>query len=367
MARVKPLVCILDASIGVTGALVAARREAELLGDKARFMLVVPEEFNAPASELTSFERVVRLPIRPLRRSLENAFAYLPALVRSGRMLRDLLRATGCARLQVNDFMLAEGWMARRLGYSGWILTYVRIDPLRFGVAGRAWLAAAQSASNAMVTVSEFIRWRVPRVPVALAYDPAPLVDPVQPHGQRLLFIGNYTRGKGQEIAIRAFHRLANDFLEATLALYGGTFGLEKNEEYRRELIALAADGPGRGRISVAGYVDDPGALYADALAAVNCSENESFSLTCQHASAHGLPVIATRCGGPEEIIDDGVTGLLVPVGDGVAVEMAMRRLLDNPGEAAAMGRAGQDLVRTRFAEAEFVRNVTELLDLSER
>jgi glycosyltransferase involved in cell wall biosynthesis len=364
VARVKPLIFILDASIGVTGALVAARREAELLGDRARFVLVVPEAFDAPESEVTAFERVARLPIRPLRRSVPSLLGYGPALIRSGRMLRDLLRESGCERLQVNDFTLAEGWMARRLGYRGRIVTWVRIDPARFGMVGRFWLAAAQSASDAVVVVSRFIREGVSSGETRLVYDPATDAPPVKPAGQRLLFVGNYTRGKGQDLAIRAFHALASDFPQASLALHGATFGLEKNERYRRELVDLAASGRGAAQISVGDYVDNLPALYADALAAVTCSENESFSLTCQDASAHGLPVIATRCGGPEEIVEDGASGLMVPVGDACAVEAAMRRMLGNPDEARRMGRNGRQLMQERFGKARFVEIVSELLTI---
>lgn len=362
----KPLVCILDASIGVTGALVAARREAELIGDRARVMLVVPDTFDAPSSELAAFDRVVRLPIRPLRRSVLSILNYGPALLRSGRRLRDLLNESGCQRLQVNDFTLAEGWMARQLGYRGRIVTWVRIDPERFGLAGRLWHKAAESASDKVVAVSNFIRSRLGRPNVQVLYDPAPDATKVEPHGQRLLFVGNYTRGKGQDVAIRAFHALAGDFPGATLALHGATFGLGKNEDYKRELIDLAKSGSGRKRIAIEGYADDLSALYANALAAVNCSENESFSLTCQDASASGLPVIATRCGGPEEIIDDRITGLLVPVGDVAAVETAMRVLLSNPAEARRMGNAGHNLVRQRFGRDAFIDKVSAALNLSE-
>ncbi|QIK95832.1 glycosyltransferase family 4 protein [Sphingomonas sp. HDW15A] len=360
----RPLVCILDASIGVTGALVAARREAELIADRARVFLVVPRAFKAPASELAAFERVVHLPIRPLRRSIGSLIAYIPALFRSGRLLRDLLRESGCDRLQVNDFTLAEGWMARRLGYRGRIVTWVRIDPKRFGLAGRLWLKAAQSASDAMVAVSKFIRDRSPKLNIELVYDPALHAARVEPTGQRLLFVGNYTRGKGQDVAIRAFHALANDFPNATLALHGATFGLPKNDAYRRELVEIASGGPGCKRIELDSYADDLPALYAGTLAAVNCSESESFSLTCQDASAHGLPVIATQCGGPEEIIDHGTSGLLVPVGDVAAVEGAMRRLLSDPEEARRMGEAGYHLVRRRFGTNAYVAKVTQLLEL---
>lgn len=361
----KPLICILDASIGVTGALVAARREAELLADRARFILAVPDTFEADPSETAAFESVVRLPIRPLRRSLASAMGYLPGLLQSGRALKLLLEEKGCSRLQVNDFYLAEAWIARRLGYRGRIATWVRIDPRRFGQAGKWWMARARAASDEMVTVSQFIQDRIPRdLRAELVYDPAPRAQTASPKGERFLFLGNYTRGKGQDVAIRAFHRLAPDFPDATLVMHGGTFGLAKNEEFRRELEALASNGPGAKRIMVGGYASDPQAMFANALATVNCSESESFSLTCQEAAAHGLPVIATRCGGPEEIIDDGVTGFLVSVGNEAEVEVCMRRLLQEPGLARSMGHRAHSCMQEKFGETRFAEQISRLLDL---
>lgn len=365
LAHVKPIICILDASVGVTGALAAARREAELLADRARFILVVPDRFEADPSDTVAFESVVKLPIRPLRRSLADAIGYFPSLLRSGRELKLLLEEKGCSRLQVNDFYLAEAWVARRLGYRGRIATWIRIDPRRFGQAGKWWLARARAASDDMVTVSHFIKDRISRdFQTKLVYDPAPRAQATNPKGARFLCIGNYTRGKGQDVAIRAFHRLAPDFPHATLVLHGGTFGLAKNEEFRRELEALASNGPGAKRILVGEYASDPQALFVNALAAVNCSESESFSLTCQEAAAHGLPVIATRCGGPEEIIDDGVTGFLVAVGNEVEVEIRMRRLLLNPGLARSMGQRAHLSMQEKFGEARFAEQISRLLDL---
>lgn len=361
----KPLVAILDASIGVTGALVAVRREAELLADRARFILIVPDTFEAEPDATAAFERVVRLPIRPLRRSAGSALGYLPALLRSGRALKTLLEQEGCTRLQVNDFYLAEAWVARRLGYRGRIVTWVRIDPTRFGAVGRWWMGRARAVSDRMVTVSRFIEDRlISGMDSERVYDPAPRAEANVPEGSRFLFLGNYTPGKGQDVAIRAFHRVAADFPEATLVMHGGTFGLAKNAMFRRSLEQLAADGPGVGRIMVGDFVPDSQAMFVGTLAAVNCSESESFSLTCQEAAAHGLPVIATRCGGPEEIIDDGATGFLVPVSGVAEVETAMRRLLGEPGLARAMGERARLSMKEKFGEAHFAEQVSRLLDI---
>ena len=74
------------------------------------------------------------------------------------------------------------------------------------------------------------------------------------------------------------------------------------------------------------------------------------FGHVLVEAMAAGVPVVATDCPhGPRDIVRDGVTGRLVPVGDRAALSGAVGALLDDPAGAAAMARAAGDDCR-RFA-----------------
>ena len=365
----RPLICILDGAIDRTGGLTAARREAELLRDLARFMLVLPEDSSVADSDLPEFERVLRLPIVHPRRSWRAASAYLPSLVKSGYRLAELLHEARCSRLQVNDFYLMQGAAARLFGFDGCIATWIRIDPRRYGWIGKFWLDRAAASSDHLVAVSRFILGTLPTdLAATTIYDPA-IAAPAgdgRTNSQRFVFIGNYIEGKGQDLGIAAFHRIAAEFPNAELIFHGSDMGLAKNGQYRDRLVELAGSGPGRARIQLEGYSSDLAPVYASALAALNCSVSESFSLTCLEASSRGLPVIATRSGGPQEIIEDGVTGILVPVGDAEAVADAMRNLLNDPRNAADMGRAGAGLVRDRFSADRFREQLAELFGLQQ-
>ncbi|WP_168713091.1 MULTISPECIES: glycosyltransferase family 4 protein [Sphingomonas] len=350
-APALPLVAILDGSVAITGAVTAACRAAGFFADEARFLLILPKGSSVPAERLRANVQLVTIPLPRLRRSLGGIAAYPWATWRAAVRLKRLLEEREVQTLQVNDFYLLPGPLVRPLGWRGRIVTVVRIDVRRFGAPGRFWLAAARRWSDRLLAVSSFIQRTAALAPDGLIYDPAMTVPSVTPGTRRpiLLFVANYIEGKGQDTAIRAFHRIAADFPQAELHFHGGDMGLAKNRAYRAELEEAAAAGPGAARIRFFGFVDDPSPLLAEARAALVLSHSESFSLTCQEASAHGVPVIATRCGGPEEIVEEGSTGYLVEVDDDAGVAERMARLLGDPALAEALGRRGAALMAERF------------------
>ena len=91
-------------------------------------------------------------------------------------------------------------------------------------------------------------------------------------------------------------------------------------------------------------------------------SEKESFGLTVIEALAVETPVVSTRCGGPEEILEDGVTGLLVPVKDPLAMAEAIVRLPVGPDHRARMGASGRIQVSEHFGVDRYVQGIQRVL-----
>lgn len=361
-------VVIVDPSPAPTGALRAAINIARGVAPGAETVLVLASSARVDEVDLSMFGEVVRVPMRQIRRAAMDLALYAPCLVAAVFRLRTMLRDDDV--LVVNDFYLLHGWFLRRLGFRGRIVTWVRIDPLAFPPPlRRTWIAAMRAASDAVVAVSHFIkkRLRAEGVEARMLYDPlgpsATPTDRATRHGaQNIVQIANYTRGKGQDDAIAAFARIAPRFPEARLTFHGGDLGLQRNRDYLAALKGQAeATGFGE-RILFRGFAQDTAAVLAAADVAMVLSHRESFSLACLEASGSGLPVIATRCGGPEEIVEHDVTGLLCEVGDVEAIAGAMERLLTDPAAAAAMGGKGAALVRQRFSPETFAAGLRDTL-----
>lgn len=364
----RPTVVILDSSIAVTGGLRCAQRLAKLLAPWLRFVLVLPSAAHIEASELLPFAGIERLPLVQLRKSPGAIAAYGPALLASGAGLLRLLRKHQAQALVINDFFQLQGWVARRLGWRGRLLTWVRFDPRRFPrPIARLWLAAARQASDDVVAVSHFIVGRLPAdMKVVCVYD---CIDPELGSGSKpgerqddIVLLGNYIPGKGQDDAIEAFQEVAARFPTARLLFHGGDMGLAKNRMYRAALQRRAQElGLGE-RVLFHPFATDLPTALATARVALNLSRSESFSLTCLEAQQLGVPVISYRSGGPEEIIVEGETGHLVDVGDVAGVAAATARLLDQPGLAERMGAAAARSVRERFGPEQFIAAVLPLL-----
>jgi glycosyltransferase involved in cell wall biosynthesis len=356
----RPVICIVDGSTDVSGAFMAAQREAGLLADSAEFVLLTSNESRIPRDQLAPFARVHRLPLVSLRRSALSAIIYLPALLYCSFLVLRLLRRENCRRLQLNDFHFAHGAVLRFLGYRGRIVTFIRSHPERFGSIGRLWLQLALWSSDELVAVSQSVRRRMPWPErVQVVYDPTPEAPVLGASAEpNFVLMGNYDPRKGHRDAIAAFHKIADKHPTAGLLLYGSHMGLAGQ---RANLVALqkaANEGPGAGRIEFRDFVAEPTEALRHARAALSFSHSESFSLACQEASAHGIAVIATRSGGPEEIVEDGLTGYLVDVGDIDAMAQRMDDLLFNPALARKLGMAGAELVRARFPSSEYASGI---------
>jgi len=170
-----------------------------------------------------------------------------------------------------------------------------------------------------VVTIPNFVRDDVPRAPVRPRLPGLP--------DEYILFVGALGRHKGLRVLLDAYARLDTN-IPLVLA---GPARPDTPSSFPRGVIApghLAHD-------AVIAALDHCRFLVQPAL------WPEPFGLVLIEAMARGKAVVASRAGGPMEIVRDGDTGLLVAPGDTEALAAAMRLLLGDAALAARMGRAG--------------------------
>ena len=116
-------------------------------------------------------------------------------------------------------------------------------------------------------------------------------------------------------------------------------------------------------RVVFTGRRDDVPAVTAAFDVAVLPSYREAQGLTILEAMALSRPVVASNVGGIPEMVEDGVTGLLVPPDDADALAAAIVRLLLDHSLADTLGRAGHDMVHDRFCVELMVKAVETIYD----
>lgn len=182
--------------------------------------------------------------------------------------------------------------------------------------------------------------------------DPARYAPRPDRDGTRALFVGRLAGVKGVPILIEAMARLAPKYPNLTLRLIGD--GPDRT--------ALEAEVARRGlqdRVVFLGYKSQ--ADVADELAHADVFVLPSFAegvpVVLMEAMAAQVPVLTTRIAGVPELVEDGISGRLVPPGDADAFTDAFDALLSDPETRAAYGAAGRaKVVADHDAAAEAAR-----------
>ncbi|TDD87713.1 glycosyltransferase [Actinomadura rubrisoli] len=165
----------------------------------------------------------------------------------------------------------------------------------------------------------------------------------------RLVVLSRLVERKGVDTAVQALAHLPN----TELAVAGGPprAGLDGDPEVRR-LRRVARDAGVAGRVEFLGRLgrDEVAPVLRSASLVVTLPWYEPFGMVPLEAMACGVPVVASGVGGHLDTVVHGVTGVHVPPRDPLAAAGAIGGLLGDPAGRAAMGFAGADRARTRYA-----------------
>lgn len=363
-------ILIIDNSVAFTGAFKCALNEAELLSDKHKFIFVINHKSTLRKTLEQKGFKVYQLPMVEIKKSLSILLLYPIMLLRNAINLLQILNKEHIDVVQVNDFYNLLGASVKKLGYKGKLITYVRFLPsVMPGVLRKMWIKAGVKHSHRVVAVSDAVLNQLPQNNTTRIYDPVRLSEdqPEKTYEEKptvdILYLSNYIRGKGQEHALEAFAQAYKKNNKLRLSFMGGDMGLEKNADFKEELEAKAKELNLEDVVTFGPFSADVESVIKEADMVLNFSEAESFSMTCLEAAFYGTPLIATKCGGPEEIIDDGKTGLLVSKANVQEMSAAILKMADKLDYRKQLAIAGKAYVRQKFNIDNFTTSFQELLN----
>jgi glycosyltransferase involved in cell wall biosynthesis len=165
----------------------------------------------------------------------------------------------------------------------------------------------------------------------------------IPPSASVIGFVGRVVRDKGLIELVQAWRGLREEWPSLHL-LVAGPF--ESEDPIPADVDATLRSDP---RIHLAGMVHDMPSVYRTLDLLVLPSYREGFNTALLEAAAMGLPVVATRIPGCVDAVQDGETGLLVPVRDAQALRAAIATYLGDPELRRRHGASGRRRVRRDF------------------
>ncbi len=178
-------------------------------------------------------------------------------------------------------------------------------------------------------------------------------------------FVARLDPWKGADVFVRAAAAVAGRHPDARFLVCGGE--LPGYEGYATRVKQLAASLGLSDRITFTGWtyrlVDIPEVMAAVDVLVHTSVRPEPFGLVLVEAMATAKPVVAAGDGGVPEVVEAGVTGLLVPPGDSQGVAGAIESLLTHRTKAAAMGWAGRQRAERLFEVGGYARRIQGLYD----
>jgi glycosyltransferase involved in cell wall biosynthesis len=176
----------------------------------------------------------------------------------------------------------------------------------------------------------------------------------------RIGIVGRLASWKGQHILLDAAAKLLKAGHSARFLIIGaplfGEIAYEEELHRQAESLGIAP------HVEFLGFRKDVPEILSGLDILVHASTSaDPCPNTILEGMAHGLPVIGSNGGGVPELIVDGETGLLAPMGDAEGLARALEELLRNPERARALGRAGHARVRAHFTVSRVARQVEEV------
>jgi glycosyltransferase involved in cell wall biosynthesis len=180
----------------------------------------------------------------------------------------------------------------------------------------------------------------------------------IAPEQPLIGMISRLNRLKGTEYFLQAAAALAPRFPKVCFLVVGDSAPIDP--EYKLHLERQAAELGLRNRVVFTGYRKDIAEILSELSVSVLPSLSEGLSNVLLESMAAGVPTVATRVGGNSELIENGISGLLIPPSDANALADALHHLLQDPRRARQLGQAASARIAERFSLTDMVQRTEE-------
>ncbi|MEN8247712.1 MAG: glycosyltransferase family 4 protein [Bacteroidota bacterium] len=349
-------ILIIDNSPSITGAFKSIFSATGQLASEYEFIYFCPP-CDEIQEELSKAE-IKKYDINFLELSKNlSALLYLPKLIFNTLKILRYINREKIDIVHVNDIYNMTGVILKILKPNLKLVYHVRLLPNSYAKSLYGfWKKQIQKKADQIICVSESVASNFDNKKVRVIYDAIESSNEPHETGKdntdvfKILYLANYIPGKGHKDAIDAYKLALPKIKNSKLIFYGGTLNMKKNKLFKNHLIEYVNGLGLNDNIEFNGFSDNIAGTIQDADLMLNFSESESFSMTTLEALWFGTPIIATDSGGPGEIVENGKSGILVPVNDINAMSNSIVKLGNSDEIRKELAINGIERVRSKFS-----------------
>ncbi|MGB9596698.1 MAG: glycosyltransferase family 4 protein [Candidatus Poribacteria bacterium] len=176
-----------------------------------------------------------------------------------------------------------------------------------------------------------------------------------------ICMISSLTPRKGHIYLIKAAQKLIKQGYRFKILIVGGTSSYDDDNLYYEQLKQLISENKLNDYIIFTGRREDVSEILSASDIFVLPSLSEGFPISILEAMSAGLPVVATDVAGTAELVEDGITGILVPPKDPEAISKSLAKLLLDVNLAKKMGERGRERVKNFFSVERMVSEIENI------
>ncbi len=364
-------ILIIDNSIGVTGAIKAIVETIDLLKNKHQFIFVIPKGSKTKELLVQHNFTYYELDFIEISRNLFKNLIYPFRLIGNAYRLSKIVNENKIDVIQVNDIYNLSG-LFTKFFVKVKVITHVRRMPESFPIKlYQVWVKIASKYSDFILPVSHAnSKIFKKNSKIQVLYDPTILDEKTFVYETNnsgvinILYLANYTRGKGQNYAIEVLKNLQNEgngHLLVNLKFVGSDFEHKVNIEFKNELKELVKAYKLSNCVQFLGESKNIFEEISNCDIMLNFSDSESLSRVTMEALYYGVPIIATNVGGTSEMIEDGFNGILVEKGNITQMTKELNKLIVSKEKRLLFSKNNENFIKNKFSLGKISKQLNSI------